>query len=82
MYATNVTGGPWFVDLDVVFDCTLAVAGAPAPLRLHARQRPTVLFPAPGAAAPACPILFTGASTDAVSQYYSSFTLAQQVACK
>jgi len=79
MYTANLTGGPWFVDLDLAFNCTLAVAGAPAPLKLHARQRPTVLFPPRGAAA--CPLLFTGASTDPVSQYYSSFTMVQEIDC-
>lgn len=69
--------------------CT-QVAGNASSMQLHARQRPTLFTPpAPPAAAAdpaataatACsPVLFTGASTDPVSQYYSSFTMAQRTA--
>lgn len=46
-------------------------------MQLHARQRPgLVSLPGNGG----CPTLFTGASTDPVSQYYSSFTMAQATA--
>ena len=78
MFATDLHG-PWFVDAKLVFNCTLVVAGASEPLKLHARQRPTLLRPRNDAAG--CPTLFTGASSDPVSQYYSSFTMAQQVDC-
>ncbi len=80
MYASSLTG-PWYADLDVVYNCTLAVAGASAPQTLQARQRPTLLLPARGKGTPACPVLYTGASSDPVSQYYSSFTMAQDVDC-
>ncbi len=73
MYASNVLG-PWFLDLQLVYNCSLQTVGGP--LRLHARQRPTVHF-----GANRCPTLFTGASVDPVSQYYSSFTMRQEVAC-
>ena len=82
MYAQNLTG-PWFVDLDVVYNCTLRVAaggGGERALRISARQRPTLLLPARGGGQPACPVLFTGASTDA-TQYASSFTMQQSVDC-
>jgi hypothetical protein len=69
--------GPWFVDQRLVFNCSLGVRGAAGPVKLHARQRPTLLRRAGGA----CPLLLTGASTDATSQYYSSFTLAQETQC-
>jgi hypothetical protein len=62
-----------------VFNCTLIVSTGGAGgnvVKLHARQRPTLLR-RPGV----CPLLLTGASTDPVSQYYSSFTLAQSVDC-
>ena len=82
MYTTDLLQGPWFADGDLVYNCTLNVAGSPSPLELHARQRPTILFPPKsGGGEPSCPILFTGASDDAVSQYYSSFTMAQGVSC-
>ena len=74
LYAESAEG-PWFVDTRPIFDCTLNVSGGNA-VKLHARQRPTLLQ-RPGV----CPLLLTGASTDAVSQYYSSFTLAQSVDC-
>ena len=79
MYAAALAG-PWFADLDVVYNCSLRVEGG-AQLRLTARQRPTLLLPARGGGAPACPVLFTGASTDPKSQYYSSFTMRQDVDC-
>jgi len=73
MYATE-PAGPWFVDARLIFNCSLALEGEAAPLVLHARQRPTLLR-----RAGACPLLFTGASSDPVSQYYSSFTMVQEV---
>jgi hypothetical protein len=79
MYAAALTG-PWFVDLDVVYNCTLRVANAPQPLVISARQRPVLLLPARNGGEPACPLLFTGASTDK-NQYSSSFTMAQAVNC-
>ena len=82
MYALNLTG-PWFVDLDVVYNCSLRVAnpgGGAQQMVISARQRPTLLLPARGGGEPACPVLFTGASTD-VNQYHSSFTMAQDVVC-
>ena len=80
MYAPALNG-PWFVDLDVVYNCSLAIAGETASIFLTARQRPTLLLPARNNGEPACPILFTGASSDPVSQYYSSFTMAQDINC-
>ena len=74
MFAQDLLG-PWFVDAQLAYNCTLELAGA-APIKLHARQRPTLLKPPHG-----CPILYTGASTDPSSQYDSSFTMAQEVAC-
>ena len=73
---------PGFVDLDVVYNCTLQVASprGAEPLRISARQRPTLLLPARGGGQPACPVLFTGASTD-TTQYVSSFTMEQGVDC-
>jgi hypothetical protein len=65
--------GPWWYDPIEIFNCTLHVDPA-AIISLHARQRPTLFVPRAGAG---CPVLFTGASTDPVSQYYSSFTMAQ-----
>lgn len=79
MYAPSLMG-PWFVDLDVVYNCTLRVAGGGL-VTLVARQRPTLLLPSRGNGQPSCPILFTGASTDPKSQYYSSFTMQQTLAC-
>lgn len=75
MYAEDVFG-PWFVDEQLIYNCSLSVEGA-APVELHARQRPTLFWPSPGA----CPTLFTGASNDPVSQYYSSFSMGQSVVC-
>jgi hypothetical protein len=80
MYA-QALAGPWFVDLALVYNCTLAVAGeGGAPLQLIARQRPTLLLPSRGRGQPACPVLFTGASS-AATQYAASFTMAQNVSC-
>ena len=70
--------GPWFLDLQLVFNCTLEVQGSAAPVKLHARQRPTLTFHAGGSR---CFTLFTGASVDPVSQYYSSITIRQEVSC-
>ena len=78
MYAPTLDG-PWFVDLDVVYNCSLSVAGGL--VTLAARQRPTLLLPARGGGLPPCPILFTGASTDPKSQYFSSFTMQQALNC-
>lgn len=83
MYATQLTG-PWFVDLAVVYNCTLSVdsagsAGAQQ-LQISARQRPTLLLPGKGGVPPSCPILFNGAS-NGPTQYVSSFTMAQSVDC-
>ena len=75
MYAESVDG-PWYVDTRLVFNCSLAVAGDPAGVRLHARQRPTLLR-----REGQCDLLFTGASTDPVSQYYSSFSMVARVDC-
>ena len=78
MYAEDAAG-PWFVDTRLVFNCSLDItggAGGAETVKLHARQRPTLLR-RPGA----CPLLLTGASTDPVSQYYSSFTLSQSRDC-
>lgn len=81
MYAQDLIAGPWFVDQDMVYNCSLTVEGGGAAAeQLHARQRPTMLFP-PSTDSGACPKLFTGASTDPVSQYYSSFTMVQEVNC-
>ena len=78
MYAPAIMG-PWFVDLALVYNCSLAtVSGF---VTLAARQRPTLLLPSRGGGQPPCPILFTGASTDPKSQYYSSFTMQQHVNC-
>ena len=76
MYAEALMG-PWFYDLQMVFNCSLQVEGSAAPVTLHARQRPTLTFHAGSR----CFTLFTGASADPVSQYYSSFTMRQEVAC-
>jgi hypothetical protein len=78
MYAQALTG-PWYVDLAVVYNCSLRVAGG-ARAQLSARQRPTLLLPARGGGQPACPLLFTGAST-AATQYAGSFTMVQGVDC-
>ena len=85
MYARELNG-PWFVDLALVYNCSLSVAAAAAPaaraqLLLMARQRPTLLLPQRNGGQPSCPVLFTGASTDPVSQYYSSFSMVQEVDC-
>ena len=80
MYAPALAG-PWFVDLDLVYNCSLDVQGAAQPLRLAARQRPTLLLPARNGGEPACPLLFTGASIDPKSQYYSSFSMVQSLDC-
>ena len=85
MYAQALTG-PWYVDLDVVYNCTLRVAGGGGggggsqAVQLSARQRPTLLLPARNGGQPACPVLFTGAS-NAATQYAGSFTMAQGVDC-
>ena len=79
MYARALEG-PWFVDLDVVYNCSLSVAGAAGAVTLAARQRPTLLLPPRGGGG-GCPILFTGASTDPRSQYFSSFTMQQALNC-
>ena len=79
MYARALEG-PWFVDLAVVYNCSLRVAGAGL-VTLAARQRPTLLLPANSGGGGGCPILFTGASTDPRSQYYSSFTMQQALDC-
>lgn len=79
MFAENLLEGPWYFDLRLVFNCTLEVqegANSNTTIKLHARQRPTLLFENGG-----CPLLYTGASSDPVSQYYSSFTMAQSVSC-
>lgn len=79
--------GPWYADPVSIYNCTLSVQapgdGAAQQLQLHARQRPFLHFPGPGgsANASACPVLLTGASTDPVSQYYSSFTMVQRAQC-
>jgi hypothetical protein len=78
MYATSIFG-PWFYDADMIFNCSLTTDQGN--IKLHARQRPTMLFPSSHSATPKCPMLFTGASNDAVSQYYSSFTMVQTVDC-
>ena len=78
MYAAALTG-PWYVDLAVVYNCSLLLAGG-ARAQLSARQRPTLLLPARGGGQPACPLLFTGAST-AATQYAGSFTMVQGVDC-
>ncbi len=83
MYAQSLTG-PWFVDLEVAYNCSLNVAqaagGASELLQLSARQRPTLLLPQRNSGQPPCPVLFTGAST-AVSQYQGSFTMQQALDC-
>ena len=84
MFASDLAG-PWFYNLDLPYNCSLSVEGVGGGVKLHARQRPTILFPSPKAkksATTSCPILFTGASTDNTSQYYSSFTMAQEYACQ
>ncbi len=76
--------GPWFVDLATIYNCSLRLSGLSAGgglVTLAARQRPTLLLPARGGGQPPCPILFTGASTDPRSQYYSSFTMQQALNC-
>ena len=81
MYAAQLTG-PWFVDLAVVYNCTLSVAAGSAgtqQLEISARQRPTLLLPGKGSVPP-CPILYNGAS-NGPTQYVSSFTMAQSVDC-
>ena len=78
MYALDPVAGPWYYDVPPVYNCSLSVEGSAAPLRLWARQRPTLVFPTPDKR---CPILFSGASTDKVSQYYSSFTMYQEFDC-
>lgn len=79
MFAESVWG-PWYVDTTVLFNCTLQVqassGGGSQSLQLHARQRPTLHF-----SNGSCPVLFTGASSDPISQYYSSFTMVQQTQC-
>ncbi len=77
MYAVDPVAGPWFVDIQPVYNCTLQLE-AGGPLRLWARQRPTLVH---ANAIGGCPVLFTGASTDAVSQYYSSFSMFQRLEC-
>lgn len=77
MYATTLAG-PWYLDLDLVYNCSLNVAGAAT--RIAARQRPTLVLPARNGGEPACPILFTGAST-AATQYQGSFTMSQGIDC-
>ena len=82
MYSSTLTG-PWFVDLDVIYNCTLTVktpGGGGEPMRISARQRPTLLLPSRNGGQPSCPILFTGASTD-TNQYVSSFTMEQSLNC-
>jgi hypothetical protein len=76
MYAESLQG-PWFFDEQLVFNCSLQVAGSSSPLSLHARQRPTLLWHQSSR----CPYLFTGASSDPVSQYYSSFSMMQATKC-
>lgn len=79
LFAEDPVKGPWFADLQPLYNCSLEVAGASgAPLRLWARQRPTMVARANETG---CPVLYTGASTDPVSQYKSSFTMQQNVAC-
>jgi hypothetical protein len=75
--------GPWYADPLSIFNCTLEVEGQSGPVELHARQRPYLFFPGSDGSANAssCPLLFTGASTDPVSQYYSSFTMVQSAGC-
>ncbi len=78
MYAIDPIVGPWYYDLNPVYNCSLEVEGSNTTLRLWARQRPTLIMSAPDSH---CPILFNGASTDPVSQYYSSFTMYQRIDC-
>ena len=77
MYSEQLTG-PWFYDLSLVFNCTLSVLGNPLPIKLHARQRPTLFISSQEGA---CPVLFTGASNDPSTQYDSSFTMSQSILC-
>jgi len=78
LFAADPVAGPWFADLQPLYNCTLEVEGGARPLRLWARQRPTLVARANETG---CPVLFNGASTDPVSQYYSSFTMFQRVGC-
>lgn len=83
--------GHWYADPQSIYNCTVQVQsagtdetrpdGAVQSLQLHARQRPFLYFQGGSTNAHACPVLFTGASTDPVSQYYSSFTMAQAAQC-
>jgi hypothetical protein len=75
-FAVDPIAGPWYVDLQPIYNCTLELEGGP--LRLWARQRPTLVMHANETG---CPVLYSGASTDPISQYFSSFTMQQQVAC-
>lgn len=72
--------GPWTFDDVPLWNCTLAVGGGSAAgaVALHARQRPFLLHAGGGGG---CPALFTGASTDPVSHYYSSFSMLQVTNC-
>ena len=80
MYAEDPIAGPWFFDLKPLFNCSVNIAGSQDPLRLWARQRPTLLFRRAAPNMSPCPLLlYTGASTDPVSQYYSSFTMVQEI---